>query len=195
MPRLSTAALALLLALGCGGRTGPVADAAAGLKLQVEFEERGALEEGDPVTLRGFDVGRVVSVGLQRRVLAEIFVTAEYADAVPTCAFGLVSTDWYGRSSLEIVVVDPDAPVAKDGTLLPGAVTTSQRIAVEAKLRLGRAMDRLKAPETGEQFAEFGREAERAVGQGASAARKRLGELGEKASGGIGVCRRCPSNP
>lgn len=177
--------LALTVALGCSRGTRPAVAGADGIPVVFEFDERGPITQGDAVMLRGFEIGRVTAVTLERKVRVDTFLKAQYARLIPVCAYGFASSDWLGTGTIDIVVVDDAAPPLAKGEVLPGVTTTAGRVNIESKLRLARAMQRAGDALTGENVDRGLGQARRLAGEGADAAKRGLDELDEAAQGGV----------
>ncbi|MFT7622352.1 MAG: hypothetical protein ACI9WU_001525 [Myxococcota bacterium] len=110
-------------------------DSGPALELTFLFSDRAGLEEGDPVTLRGFTIGKVHAVHLKSLVEVEVRIISARRDAVLEASYGRLHTNPLQPTELEIVILDPESKPITDTTRVPGAVTKLEVLEIEARYR------------------------------------------------------------
>ncbi|MBT9560653.1 MAG: MCE family protein [Myxococcales bacterium] len=118
----------------------------AGVPLVVALNDRAGIEVGDPVFVKGFEVGKVSEVVLAREVEVTLSVIESHLDSLTVDTYAKVTAPGILESGrIELVVVDPEGPALAPGSRIAGATTTTERVALESKIRLRRALDAAKA--------------------------------------------------
>ena len=139
--------LAMSALVGCSkfGRD-PGPPDVTGVPLIVTLNDRAGVEVGDPVFVKGFEVGKVSDIVLAREVEVTLAIIESHLDSITVDSYAKVTAPGLIESGrIELVVVDPEGPALAAGSRISGATTTTERVALESKIRLRRALDAAKA--------------------------------------------------
>ena len=158
MKRLFTLALVVALVGAAAWFYWRRAEGAAGPTLQVLFDRRHDLSPGDPVTLRGQQIGEVVTVEPEaQRMRVKIRLDGHAARSIPSDSTFKVERSWLGGRQLTAHVLDPESPPLPSGATVEGADSTLELLVKQGQRKAARAR---------EEFQDSGwlRKAERLMG-------------------------------
>jgi ABC-type transporter Mla subunit MlaD len=133
--------LTALLLVGLGAVAGFIAwewlEQRQAPRLFVTLPEAGGLEDGDPVTLAGIEIGRVEAVEVEGdHALAALRLDRHHAASLPSdLTFKVETTGLLGRGRVLVAhVLDPESPPVADGSRVEG-VGSSLELAVKVARR------------------------------------------------------------
>jgi phospholipid/cholesterol/gamma-HCH transport system substrate-binding protein len=110
------------------GRTPAEMLGGAGYVLHVNFDSAGGIREGNPVTLNGLEIGRVIEVGFAsmedftRGVRVTLLINREYEGKIPRGSRAITSKPGLGmgRPPIEIIPGPPTMGMLRPGDQIPG---------------------------------------------------------------------------
>lgn len=131
---------------------------ASGPAVEVLFDRSHDLFPGDPVTLRGQEVGRVEAVEPEGQGLrVKIRLHQDKTRSIPSDSTFKVERSWLSGRRLAGYVLDPESPLLESGATVEGADSTLELLVKQGQRKAARALDEF-------QDSEWFRKTERLIG-------------------------------